>query len=331
MALTREQEAWVGVYGEIPHVVNRFFTRRIKRGKIPYVTNMTTINFEVVKEFARKAKILQRGAEFPTAKLNGSVIQSVTPEIIKDSFPFFADDQLNRPVGVPIYVNGKKVDNKTYERDRRIAGLKQSLETVTEEISAGVFLKGTYKSPDTKNEVKYTFPKETSVALTDIKEWAIWFTQQLNEFSKDRKVSVSEILVGDKIFYEIQKAYNEISNKITPATVTRTQTEDGDFELHLNVFGFDLVMIPQVTDTEGKAIECSTKVIMYNDLTFLPAHAGLVNVNNGISTMEAIDVLIRETSANEKTGEAETLGESGYCPIVVNPSLIKIINITGIA
>ena len=327
MALTREQEAWVGVYGEIPHVVNRFFTRRIKRGKIPYITNMTTINFEVVKEFARKAKILQRGAEFPTAKLNGSVIQSVTPEVIKDSFPFFAEDQLNRPVGAPIYVNGKKVDNRTYERDRRIAGLKQSIETVQEEISAGVFLKGTYKSPDTQNEVKYTFPTETKVNKADVKEWAIWLTKQLNEFSKDRKVSASEILVGEKIFYEIQKAYNTSSNKVIPAQVTRVQTEDGDFELHLSVFGFDLVMIPQVTGTDGALIDCSKKIIMYNDLAFLPAYAGLVNVNNGVSTMEAIDVLIRETSASEKTGEAETLGESGYCPIVVNPSLVKIIDV----
>ena len=31
MALTKEQEAWVGAYGQFPHVVNRFFTRRIKR------------------------------------------------------------------------------------------------------------------------------------------------------------------------------------------------------------------------------------------------------------------------------------------------------------
>ena len=331
MALTREQEAWVGAYGQFPHVVNRFFTRRIKKGKIPYVTNTRTINFEVVKEFARKAKILQRGAEFPTAKLNGSVIQSVTPEIIKDSFPFFAEDQLNRPVGAPIYVNGNKVDNRTYERDRRIAGLKQSIETVQEEISAGVFLKGTYKSPDTQNEVKYTFGKETQVKKADIKEWAIWLTQQLNEFSKNRKVSASEILVGEKVFYEVQKAYNTSSNNVIPAQVTRVQTEDKDFELHLNVFGFDLVMIPQVTGTDGALIDCSKKIVIYNDLAFLPAYAGLVNVTDGVSTMEAIDVLIRETSANQKTGEAETLGESGYCPIVVNPSLVKIIDVQDLA
>lgn len=331
MALTQQQEAMVGVYGQLPHVVNRFFTRRIKRGKIPYITNMTTINYEVLKEFVRKAKILQRGAEFPIAKLNGSVIKSVTPEVIKDSFTFFPEDQLNRQAGMPIFVNGKKVDNRTYERDRRISGLKQSIETTQEEISAGVFLKGVYKSPDTLNEVKYTFPSDETVAKTAIKEWAIWFTQQLNEFSKNRKVSVSEILVGEKVFYEIQKAYNTSSNKVIPAQVNRVKTEDGDSELHLNVFGFDLVMIPQVSDTEGHAIDCSTKVIIYNDLAFMPAYAGLVNVVNREVSMEAIDVLIRETTPNDKTGIAETLGESAYCPIVVNPSLIRVINVTGLA
>lgn len=332
MALTQEQEAMVGVYGQVPHVVNRFFTRRIKKGKIPFLTNMQTINFEVVEEFARKAKILQRGAEFPKAKLNGSAIKAVTPEVIKDSFPFFATDELNRQAGMPVYVNGKKVDNRTYERDRRIAGLKQSIETVQEEISAGVFLKGTYKSPDTGNEVKYTFATEKQIAKTAVgDDWAIWLTKQVNEFTKNRKVSVSEILVGEKIFNDIVKSYNAISNQIVPASVKRVQTEDGDFELHFNAFGFDLVMIPQISDTEGKAIDFSDKIMFYNDLAYLPAYAGVTNVVNGIASFEAIDVLVRETSADQKTGEAETLGESAYCPLVVNPSLVKIVKITGLS
>lgn len=332
MALTQEQEAMVGVYGQVPHVVNRFFTRRIKKGKIPFLTNMQTINFEVVEDFARKAKILQRGAEFPKAKLNGSAIKAVTPEVIKDSFPFFATDELNRQAGMPVYVNGKKVDNRTYERDRRIAGLKQSIETVQEEISAGVFLKGTYKSPDTKNEVKYTFPSEKTIAKTAVgDDWAIWLTKQVNEFTKNRKVSVSEILVGEKIFNDLVKSYNAISNQIVPASVKRVQTEDGDFELHFNPFGFDLVMIPQVTDTEGNSIDFSDKIVFYNDLAYLPAYAGVTNVVNGIASFEAIDVLVRETSADQKTGEAETLGESAYCPLVVNPSLVKVVKITGLS
>ena len=331
MALTQQQEAMVGVYGQLPHVVNRFFTRRIKRGKIPYITNMTTINYEVLKEFVRKAKILQRGAEFPIAKLNGSVIKSVTPEVIKDSFPFFVTDELNRQAGMSIYVNGKKVDNTTYERDRRIAGLKQSIETVQEEISAGVFLKGTYKSPDTKNEVKYDFAKETSVAKTAVGDWAIWLTKQINEFTKKSKVPVSEILVGEKIFNDLLKTYNAVSNKVIPAQVNRVKTEDGDFELHFNAFGFDLVMIPQISDTEGNTIDFSDKIIFYNDLAYLPAYAGVLNVVNGVASMEAIDTIIRETDADRETGEAKTLGESAYCPIVVNPSLIKIVKITGLS
>lgn len=330
MALTAQQQAFAGVYGKIPHVVNRFFTRRIKKGKIPFITNMKTINFEDLESFSKKAKILQREAEFPLIKLNGSKIQAVTPEVIKIAFPFEPEDQLNREPGQPIYLNGKKVDNRTFERDRRIAGIKQAIETVTEEISAGVFLKGRYKSVDTQNEVDYTYPGASSVAKSTIEDWGIWFTKQINEFSKERNVQVTEILIGETIFNDILKTYNATSNKIIPASARRVETKDGQWELHLEVFGFDFVMIPQVNDTEGNPIDMSKTIMFYNELAFLPAYAGVRNVVNGVASMEAIDVLIRETSANEKTGMAETLGESAYCPIVINPTLIKQIKVTGL-
>ncbi len=300
MALTAQQQAFAGVYGKIPHVVNRFFTRRIKKGKIPFITNMKTINFEDLESFSKKAKILQREAEFPLIKLNGSKIQAVTPEVIKIAFPFEPEDQLNREPGQPIYLNGKKVDNRTFERDRRIAGIKQAIETVTEEISAGVFLKGRYKSVDTQNEVDYTYPGASSVAKSTIEDWGIWFTKQINEFSKERNVQVTEILIGETIFNDILKTYNATSNKIIPASARRVETKDGQWELHLEVFGFDFVMIPQVNDTEGNPIDMSKTIMFYNELAFLPAYAGVRNVANGVASMEAIDVLIRETSANEK-------------------------------
>lgn len=330
MALTAQQQAFAGVYGKIPHVVNRFFTRRIKKGKIPFITNMKTINFEELESFSKKAKILQREAEFPLIKLNGSKIQAVTPEVIKIAFPFEPEDQLNREPGQPIYLNGKKVDNRTFERDRRIAGIKQAVETVSEEISAGIFLKGSYKSIDTQNEVTYTYPVATSVARATIEDWAIWFTKRINEFSKKRKVQVTEILVGENVFNDILKTYNATSNKVIPANARRVNTEDGQWELHLEVFGFDFTMIPQVTDTEGNPIDMSNSIMFYNELAFLPAYAGVRNVVNGVASMEAIDVLIRETSANEKTGLAETLGESAFCPMVINPTLIKQIKVTGL-
>lgn len=331
MALTQQQIAMVGVYGELPNTVTNFFTRRIKRGKIPFITNMTTISFEEIEKFSKKAKILQRGAEFPTAKLNGSIIKAVTPEVIKSSIPFYPEDQLNRQAGQQIYVNGKAVDNSTYERDRRIAGIKQSIETVKEEISAGIMLKGAYKSPDTNNEVKFTsFPAGETVAKTKIENYGIWITQKINEFSKENKVQVSEILVGEAVFYDIIKAYNTISNNIMPATPKRVLTEDGQYELQVEVFGYTFVLIPPTTDSEGVEIDTKNYVMIYNDLAFLPAYAGVVNVNNGRAEMEATDILIRETSANEKTGEAETLGESAYCPIIPNPSLVKIFKITGV-
>lgn len=330
MALTQEQIVMAGVYGEIRHVANRFFTRRIKNGKIPLLTNAETISYEEVKKELKKAKILRREEEFPIAKIGGSVVKSVTPEVIKESIPFFPKDQLNRQPGEQIFIGGRLIDKRTYERDRRISTIKQSIEAITEEISTSVFLKGLYKSPDTLNEVKYTFNAAETVNKSDIVDWAIWTTKQVNDFSKDRKVQPTEILVGENVFNDILQTYNASSNKIIPATATRKITEDGQWELHLELFGFDFVMLPQATDTEGKTIDTKNLMMMYNDQAYYPAYAGVVNVVGTEAIMEATEVLIRETPPHPKTGIRETLGESAYCPIITNPSLIKQFKITGL-
>ncbi|MGL5854213.1 MAG: hypothetical protein ACRCYA_03140 [Cetobacterium sp.] len=330
MALNAQQIAWLGIYNDLPMTVTTFFLRRIARGKIPYVVNTKSIDYEEVKKHAIKAKILKRGEKFPTSRLNGSVIKGVTPEVIKDSIPFTPYDALNRLPGQEVYINGKKVDHKKYEEDKRIASLKVSVPVVQEEIAAGVFLEGKYVSPDTGNEVTYTAYPSESVAVTDIKEWGIWTTTKINEFITENKVRVDEILVGKDVFYKILTDYNKSSDKVITATPKRVQTQDGDYELHLDVFGFNYVMIPDTTDTQGNAIDTANWFQLRNDAAVIPAFAGVVNVVNGQSTLEAADLIIRETPADPETGEAKTLAESAYCPIVVNPNIVKTYKVTGL-
>lgn len=330
MSLNAQQIAWLGIYNDLPMTVTTFFLRRIARGKIPYVVNTKSIDYEEVKKHAIKAKILKRGEKFPTSRLNGSVIKGVTPEVIKDSIPFTPYDALNRLPGQEVYINGKKVDHKKYEEDKRIASLKVSVPVVQEEIAAGVFLEGKYVSPDTGNEVTYTAYPSESVAVTEIKEWGIWTTTKINEFITENKVRVDEILVGKDVFYKILTDYNKSSNKVITATPKRVQTQDGDYELHLDVFGFNYVMIPDTTDTQGNAIDTANWFQLRNDAAVIPAFAGVVNVVNGQSTLEAADLIIRETPADPETGEAKTLAESAYCPIVVNPNIVKTYKVTGL-
>lgn len=330
MALNAQQIAWLGIYGDLPTTVTQFFVRRIARGKIPYIVNTKTIDYEEVKDHVVKAKILKRGEKFPVSKLNGSVIKGVTPEVIKDSIPFTPYDALNRLPGQEIYINGKKVDHKKYEEDKRIASLKISVPVVQEEIAAGVFLEGKYVSPDTGNEVTYTQYPSENVAATDIKEWGIWTTEIINKFTKETKTRVDEILVGKDVFYKMIADYNKTSNKVVAASPARIQTPDGDYELHLSVFGFNFVLIPDTVDTQGNPIETSNWVQLRNDGAVIPAFAGVVNVDKGVSTMEAADLIIRETPADSETGEAKTLAESAYCPIVVNPNIVKTYKVTGL-
>lgn len=330
MALNAQQIAWLGVYGDLPTTVTQFFVRRIARGKIPYIVKTKSIDYEEVKNHVVKAKILKRGEKFPVSKLNGSVIKGVTPEVIKDSIPFTPYDALNRLPGQEVYINGRTVDHKKYEEDKRIASLKVSVPVVQEEIAAGVFLEGKYVSPDTGNEVTYTQYPSEDVAATDIKEWGIWTTEMVNKFTTETKVRVDEILVGKDVFYKMITDYNKTSNKVVAASPTRVQTPDGDYELHLNVFGFNFVMIPGATDTQGNAIDTANWFQLRNDAAVIPAFAGVVNVVNGQSTLEAADLIIRETPADAETGEAKTLAESAYCPIVVNPNVVKTYKITGL-
>lgn len=330
MALNAQQIAWLGIYGELPTTVTQFFVRRIARGKIPYVVNTKTIDYEEVKDHVVKARILKRGEKFPVSKLNGSVIKGVTPEVIKDSVPFTPYDALNRMPGQDVYINGRSVDHRKYEEDKRIASLKISVPVVQEEIAAGVFLEGKYVSPDTGNEVTYTQYPSENVAIADIKEWGIWTTGIINKFTKETKTRVDEILIGKDIFYKIITEYNKSSNKVVAANPTRVQTPDGDYELHLNVFGFNFVLIPDTTDTQGNPIVTSNWVQLRNDGAVIPAFAGVVNVEKGKSTLEAADLIIRETPADPETGEAKTLAESAYCPIVVNPNIVKTYKVTGL-
>lgn len=330
MALNAQQIAWLGVYANLPTTVSQFFVRRIAKGKIPYVVNTKTIDYEEVKEHVVKAKILKRGEKFPVSKLNGSVIKGVTPEVIKDSIPFTPYDALNRLPGQEIYVNGKKVDHKKYEEDKRVSSLKKSVQVVQEEIAAGVFLEGKYVSPDTSNEVTYTSYPSEEIAITEIKEWGIWTTGKVNEFTRKSKVRVDEILIGKDIFNKILLDYNKSSNKVITAFPKRVKTEDGDYELHLDVFGFDYVMIPDTTDTQGNPIDTSNWIQFRNDGAVIPAFAGVTNVEKGVSTLEAADLIIRETPADPETGEAKTLAESAYCPIVVNPNIVKTYKVTGL-
>lgn len=331
MALNAQQVAWLGIYAGLPMTVTQFFVRRIAEGKIPFVTNAKTIDYEEIKDHVVKAKILKRGEKFPVSKLNGSVIKGVTPEVIKDSIPFTPYDTLNRLPGQEVYINGTKVDHKKYEEDKRIAYLKVSIPVVQEEIAAGVFLEGKYVSPDTGNEVTYTAYPSEDVAVTEIKEWGIWTTLKVGEFTKDTKVRVDEILVGKDVFYKILTDYNKSSNKVVTVTPSRIQTKDGDYELHLNIFGFNFVMIPDAADTQGKLIDTSNWFQLRNNGAVIPAFAGVVNVDEkGESTLEATDLIIRQTKADQETGEAKQLGESAYCPIVVNPNVVKTYKITGL-
>lgn len=329
--LNVQQVSLLGIYGAAKPNVTTFYLRRILANKMPYITNMPTIAYEEIEKYVRQAHILRRGDKFPVATLNGSILQAVTPEVIKDSIPFFPLDMVNRQAGQYVYINGTKVDNRQYEQDRRVEKLKVSTLTTKEAISASVFLTGKYKSKQTKNTITYTYPTATSVAKTTIEDFEKWLIDEMNEFVKKNNVSVSEILIGSKILKFLKELYNPSSNEIMgKAQITTTKAEDGQEELSIKIMGKTFTMFGPAYDTEGNEINTDDRMTFYHTNAFLPAYAGVVNVLNGTAVMEAVTELLRETPADPETGEAKTLIESAYCPIIVNPGYIKNYKVTGL-
>lgn len=329
--LNAQQIALLEIFGAANPVVTSFYLRRISGNKMPFVGNEKTIAYEEVEKYVRQAHILRRGDKFPVTTLNGSVVKAVTPEVIKDSIPFFASDMLNRQPGQYIFVHGKKVDNRQYEQDRRVEKLKVSLYTAKEAISASVFLKGTYMSKQTNNKVTYPYPTAKTVAKTALEKFEKWLIAEINDFVKATNVPVTEILIGANVFDFLRELYNPSSNEIMgKAQITINKTEDGQEEMSIKIMGKTLTLFGPAYDVKGDSIDTDNEIMFYNTDAFLPAYAGVVNVLNGESFLEAVTELLRELPADNETGDAKTLIESAYCPIIVNPGYIKTYKVTGL-
>lgn len=329
--LNAQQIALLGVYGAAKPVVTTFYLRRILSNKMPYITNMETIAYEEIEKYVRQAHILRRGDKFPVTMLNGSVIKSVTPEVLKDSVPFKAGDMLNRQPGQYVFINGMKVDNRQYEQDRRVEKLKVSLLTAKEAISASVFLKGTYMSKQTNNKVTYTYPTAKTVTKATLEKFEKWLIDEMNDFVKTTNAPVTEILIGANIFNFLRELYNPSSNEIMgKAQITINKAEDGQEEMSIKVMGKTFTLFGPAYDVKGDPINTDDEIMFYNTAAFLPAYAGVVNVLNGVSMMEAVTELLRELPADPETGESKTLIESSYCPIIVNSGYIKTYKVTGL-
>ena len=327
MALSKEQIEWMKIYYVAPAAANNFFKTLIAIGTAPFMTRVDTIAYEEVKEVMVQAKILPRSAEFPIGKQDGFERKAVSPDIIKNSIPFGDGDGLEMVAG-QAYLNGQVMDNKDKKRNERILKIKTSIEDMTNNIAAEMFFSQTY-SPNVGSKITFTKATEATIVGTEIKNFPQWAREREQAYQKENKLFPSHRFIGADIFNRLiaiaEGKANAISTtQIGVENIGNTETQ------YIIVGGKKYYVLPNAQNAKGLALNTDGLFILYNNNAIIPGYIGLTNVNAGKSTREEADILIRETSANEKTGYAETLGESGYIPILVAPKLIWKITITGV-
>ncbi|MBN1469535.1 MAG: hypothetical protein JXM74_04675 [Fusobacteriaceae bacterium] len=328
--ITKEQISFLEVFQIAPVAAQNFYTTLLATGVSPYTTITDTIAYDEVEKVMAEAKILPRGAKFPIGKQEGKIRKATTPDIIKSSIPFGSADGLEDIKG-SIVIGGKPVDRKDKKRNERIQKIKLGITQSTEAIATEMFFNQTY-SPEQGKPIKFT--SATAIA----KEYKSTNTERFEDFARvqEQKYQQKNYMypthrfIGADIFNQL--IANEES-KNSPVSITQIGVEMiGNTEVQFLIKnGKKFYVLPSGVDAKGKAISTDGLFILYNNNAIIPGYVGLNNVVGGIASREEADVLIRETTADEETGDAKTLGESGYIPILVNPGMIWKHTITGVA
>lgn len=316
--LTIEQVDWLGAYQLAPIATMNFFTTLVAMGKSPFTTKAKTILFDEVKNAASQAKILPRNAEFPVGKKDGVKQQAVTPDIIKDSQVFSAADDIETVPG-QVYLQGKPVSNADKKRNDRIQKLKTSIEEKREAVSAEMFFKQTYTSED---GTVLNFTKGATASLTAAKGFDAEARAQETAYQKENKMYPTHRFISFDVYDKLVAIEEAKPNSLSATTLGAEKIGNQEIQYMLRG-GKKYYVLPDAVDCKGNPLTSTKQLILFNTNALMPAYAGLANVVNGKPSMEEADVIIRETSANEKTTAAETLGESAYVTLPVIPKAIR--------
>lgn len=330
--INKHKTQFMGIYRQANPFVSNFFGSKIAQGGNEYITALERIAFEDVAIFLSPAKIVRREDVHPVAKLNGSKIEAIEPEIIKQSMPIKPSDSILREKGQSILVNGVAVSSLQYVMDEMIFKIKKSIEITKERMSTEMFLTGKYTSVTTGNSIEYDMAAAANVAATDaVGSFEKWITKARTEFYKKAGVYPTEIFIGVDVFTALFDKFNPISNQVNGgARVSSQKLVDGTEVMTMNVFGLNLTVFPAALDLKGGEIDTDKMIYFYHPDAFLPAYAGVVEIVNGLGKNIAAKEIIRTTLADQHTGIAEMLGESAYSPMLIGKNLVKKYNVTGL-
>lgn len=327
--LTELQKKMIGVFSIAPLAARTFWTDLVMASNFSYMTSGESISYDEVEKNVRRAKLLPRGTEYPVGKVDGFVRKSFSPDMIKDSIPFRPSAAQHGTLPGQTIINGKIVDNSEASRNMRIAQLKASLFEGKEIISGEMILNQTY-SPEYGSQIEFTPTIDTNIDGSTVSSFAVFLNDAKDEYQKNTKAYPTHVFAGSNLFAKLIKIAKILGTASLYEAKLTAKSSDNGVATAIKIGGETIFKAPSAMDSKGNQIEFKDSLFLYNTNAIVPGHVGITNVIKGVATLIEATELIRETSANEKTGDAETLAESGYAPILVNPKLIKKYTFTNI-
>lgn len=330
--INQQKIGFMGIYRQANPFVSNFYTSKIAQSGNEYITALERIAYEDVALYLSAADIVRREDVHPVGRLNGSKVPSIEPEMIKHSIPIKPSDSIMREFGTSILINGVPISSLQYTLDQMIFKIKKSIEITKERASTEMFLTGKYLSPKTGNSIEYPMAAATAVAHTvAIDKFEKWITDARTTFYKKAGVYPTETFIGIDVFSALFDRFDPISNQINGGARVRSEKLiDGTETMVMDIFGMKLTVFPAALDLKGAEIPTGKLVYLYHPDAFLPAYVGVVDIVNGLGVNIASKEMIRTTAADQFTGRAHMLGESGYSPMLIGKDLIKKYEVTGL-
>ncbi len=321
MALMKQQQELIGVYGGIPEVRTPYWNL-FEKGNAPYLSKTEIIRIDEILTKMQKANIVPRGVKAPPIKVNGHNTLMIEPDIIAASLGIKASDDTEAGAGETIVIKGQQISSKKYNDIEKVETIKVSIENTKEEMAASAFLTG--KCKDANGD-------DVDLGLEEVKDvkkgkdnWTSVLRELIEKYKKTTGKYPDKIFVGSKIASEISK---EIEASPNAFLTQKVKLENGVIKYEIGNFPMAIETFPE-TDID---VEIGTRVHMYKENYLAAAFAGLEYVGtSGKPEMIKADVIVDKTEPDRETAQGKIFGKSAPFPIIVLPKYFARYNFTDI-
>ena len=321
--LSKTQQTLLALFAVIEQNVETPYFERFQGSNPEFLSDNEVINVRELNGFLIEAGIIERGSEIPYIKKDGVTIESITPDIIASAIPTKAKHNS----GTTMLLNGKMVDEATYERDLALKKLKNAMTKTKEKMAANAFLLGKYKQANSNSYIDYEYKAATQVDAGDVKNWIVFFFDLIEKYEEEKGVLPTRIELGKTLFEKIIK--NQEFLEIAKSYSNSIGLSSEKTSIFLSLLGQKISKIRTTSDFDGAVINVDNYIYLSNDQALVSGYAALEAVDEkgtpiSVKTTEILDTV----PANKETAQGKIFAKSAFAPIIAIPSLIVRYEIT---